>query len=168
MQPQTTPNHRTRVPLPDHPGIFKRGPSYVVPYRDRGKWRSRTFRTLTEARRFKARTGSGDTRADSREPFNRYAKRWLDTYRGRTAKGANEQTLASYRDAIERLAIPFFGTTRMEHIDPPLLRRYIDHLAKMHPAPGGIGRRKSRKGRLTPATVRSPLRASPRAARDRV
>ena len=24
-------------------------------------------------------------------------------------------------------AIPFFGTTGLEHIDPPLVRRYIDH-----------------------------------------
>ena len=66
---------------------------------------------------------------------------------GRTAKGLSEPTRASYRDAIERLAVPFFGTTRLEHIDPPTLRRYIDHLAKMSPAPGGRGRRKrSRKG----------------------
>ena len=79
-----------RVAIPEHPGIFRRGSSYVVPYRDRGKWRSRAFRTLTEAKRFKGRTDSGDTRPDSREPFNRYAKRWLDTYPGRTAKGLSD------------------------------------------------------------------------------
>ena len=84
-------------------------------------------------------------------------------YAGRTAKGLSDGTRASYRDAIERLAIPFFGTTRLEHIDPPLLRRYIEHLAKFPPAPGGRGKRKrNRDGHLAPDTVRrhyAPVRA---------
>lgn len=163
MQTDPTPDRRQRVAIPEHPGIFRRGASYVVPYRDRGKWRSRAFRTLTEAKRFKAKTDSGDTRPDSREPFSGYAKRWLDTYQGRTAKGLSDPTRASYRDAIERLAIPFFGTTRLEHIDPPLLRRYIDHLASKRPAPGGRGKRNpTRKGHMAPDTVRrhyAPVRA---------
>ena len=106
------------------------------------------FRTLTEAKRFKGRTDGGDTRTDPREPFSRYAKRWLDTYKGRTAKGLSDPTRASYRDAIERLAVPFFGTTRLEHIDPPTLRRYIDHLAKMCTGAGRPGEAQAAQGAL--------------------
>jgi len=122
------------------PGVFQRGPSYVVTWRDRGKLRSRAFRTLTEAKRFKARTDAGDTRPDSREPFNAYAQRWLGAYAGRTARGITDNTRATYRDAITRFAVPIFGTTRIEHIDPPLVREYIADLAGKGMAPSSVRR----------------------------
>jgi integrase len=120
--------------------VFARGPSYVVTWRDRGKLRSRAFRTLTEAKRFKAQADAGDTRPDSRTPFSTYAAQWTETHNGRSAKAITDATRDSYRDAITRLAVPFFGSTRMEHVDPPLVREYIAHLAAKGMAPDTVRR----------------------------
>ena len=59
---------------------------------------------------------------------------------GRTARGLCDSTRASYRDALERLAIPFFGTVALDRIDPPMLRKYIAHLAKRGLAPASVRR----------------------------
>ena len=130
---------RKRTPLPKHPGIYRRGDTYEVSYRDRGRQRWRAFRTLTEAKRFKRGANDGD-RADSREPFSRYAERWLANYTGRTAYGIGQRTRDSYADSIRRVAMPFFGTTSLERIDAPLLRDYIVHLAKRGYAPSSVRR----------------------------
>ncbi len=53
---------------------------------------------------------------------------WLDTYRGRTARGLSETTRAGYRDAIERHAVPFFDRKRLGEIRAPDVRRYVAHL----------------------------------------
>lgn len=64
--------------------------------------------------------------------FRVYADEWIGTtespgiYTGRTSKDVSDGTLASYRDALDRFARPYFGTTR---IDPPMLKRYIAHVA---------------------------------------
>jgi integrase len=141
MQDKPTRGDRLqRVPVPGHPGIYTRGGSYAVAFRERGRLRTRQFRTLSEARRFTGRAASGETRPDSREAFNRYAERWLASYRGRTAKGLTAGTRESYCDAIKRLAVPFFGTVRLEHIDAPLLGDYIAHLTKKRMAPATVRR----------------------------
>lgn len=124
-----TPEHRRLIAVPRHAGIFRKGSRYQVRSRHHGRQVCKSFRTLSEAVRFKARVDSGDTQPTAREPFNRYATRWLDTYSGRTARGVSEGTRESYRDALTRQAIPFFGTVRLDKIDPPMLREYIGHLA---------------------------------------
>jgi integrase len=101
---------------------------------------SRSFRTLTEAKRFKAKTAAGDTKATSREPFRRYAATWIESYSGRTARGVSDSTRASYRDAINRFAVPFFGTVPLDRIDPPMLREFIDCLAGKGLAPASVRR----------------------------
>ena len=127
------PEHRRRrVPVAGHPGIYRRGDRYQVRWLHNGHERTKSFRLLSGAVRFKGSVVSGDTQATSREPFSRYASRWLDEYAGRTARGVEDGTRESYRDAIERLAIPFFKTTPLERIDPPMLRRFISHLAIKH------------------------------------
>ncbi len=151
MQPQrnasAAPEHRRMIAVENHPGIYRKGSRYLVRWRHHGHQKTRSFRTLTEAARFKAQTATGDTQAGSRVPFRRYALNWLETYSGRTARGLSDATRKGYRDALTRFAIPFFGTAPLDRIDPPLLREFIDHLA--------------RKG-LTPASVRAyyaPVRA---------
>ncbi len=141
------PDNRRKTSVAHHPGIFRKGERYLVAWRHNGRQRARSFRTLSEATRFKAQTVAGDTQPTSREPFKRYAARWLETYRGRTGRGLSETTRETYADALTRVAVPYFGTARMDEIDPPMVRDYIAHLA--------------RKG-LSPATVRrylAPLRA---------
>lgn len=138
---------RRKVSVANHPGIFRKGDRYLVQWRHNGRQRARSFRTLSEATRFKAQTVAGDTQPTSREPFTRYAARWIETYRGRTGRGISDTTRETYADTLTRAAVPYFGTARMDEIDPPMVRDYIAHLA--------------RKG-LSPATVRrylAPLRA---------
>lgn len=135
-----TPEHRRAIPVEGHPGIFRKGDRYQVRWRHHGRQRAKSFRTLTEAVRFKARTITGDTQPTSREPFRRYATRWLDTYSGRTARGLSPRTRESYRDAITRLAIPYLGTVPLDRIDPPLLREFISHLAAKGLAPASVRR----------------------------
>ena len=140
--------HRRRIPVPGHPGIYRKGDRYQVRWLHHGHERTKSFRLLSEAVRFRGKVVSGDTQATSREPFQRYARRWIDEYAGRTARGLEHGTRESYRDALDRFAIPFFKTTPLERIDPPMLRRYITHLAT--------------KRKLAPATVRryyAPVRA---------
>jgi integrase len=126
--------------VPNHPGIYRKGSRYQVRYRHNGRQVARSFRTLTEAKRFKGSVNAGEAQPTSREPFRAYALRWLDAYSGRTVKGLSATTRASYRDAITRLAIPFFGTVQLDRIDPPMLREYVKHLADKGLAPGSVRR----------------------------
>jgi integrase len=130
----------TSIPVKGHPGIFRKGNRYQVRYRHHGTQRAKSLRTLSEAKRFKAKVDSGDTQPTSREPFKAYAGRWIDTYTGRTARGLSDSTRESYRDALDRLAIPFFKKTALERIDPPRLRAFIAHLAKQGLAPASVRR----------------------------
>lgn len=131
---------RRRVPVERHPGIYKRGGRYQVAFTYRGKLKWRSFRTLSEAKRFKAQAATGDAQPTSRKTFKAYAEEWLESYTGRTAKGLSEATRESYGDLITRLAVPFFGTTPLERIDPPMLKSYIGHLAGQGFAPSSVRR----------------------------
>jgi integrase len=135
-------------PVEGHPGIYRRGSSYVVTWRHRGVQHKRAFRSLTEAKRFKRDAAAGDTLPTSRERFEVYALRWVDTYTGRTARGIDLGTRETYRESLERYAVPFFRGKRLDEIDAPELRRFIAHLSERHG--------------LAPATIRryyAPVRA---------
>lgn len=127
-----------------HPGIYRKQNRYVVVWRHRGRQRKRSFRTLTEARRFKAQTTTGDTAPTSRERFVVYAAGWLDGYKGRTSKGLADSTRASYRDAIERVIVPYFSrelpTLKVDELAPSDLRDFIAHLADAGHAPATVRR----------------------------
>jgi integrase len=116
------------TPVEGHAGVFKRGSRYVVTWRHRGKLRKSYHRTLTEARRAKATRVSGATEPASRQRFGTYAREWLRTYQGRTGRGVSDATREGYREALERHAIPFFGTARLGEIDPPDVREFIAKL----------------------------------------
>ena len=140
-QPKASaPEHRRPIPVSGHPGVYRKGSRYQVRYRHKGRQKARSFRTLSEADRFKAQVDAGDTRPTSRQPFKRYATRWLREYTGRTSGGIGTGTRASYEDAIKRFAVPFFGTTRLDEIDPPLLREFVAWLVAKKLAPSTIRR----------------------------
>src|SRR3954453_2427941 len=124
MQDQPTRETRRMMPVKDNPGIVKRGDSYGVRYTYRGKRKWKWFRTLTEAKRFKAKAAVGEATPSSGESFTNYAKRWMKTYGGRTASGVGDSTRESYADALTRVAMPFFGTARLDRIDAPMLREF--------------------------------------------
>jgi integrase len=120
------------------PGIFRRHRrdcpggrcdcAYAVVWRHRGRQSMETFSTLAAAREAKAKREAGDRRPASREPFEDYARQWLDTYRGRTSRGLSERTRAIYRRDMERWAIPYFRGSRLDEIEPPDVRAFIGHL----------------------------------------
>jgi integrase len=134
------PEHRQKIAVAGHPGIFKKGQRYLVTFRHKGRQKARSFRTLSEAVRFKGQVVAGDTQPTSREPFRRYAARWIESYSGRTSGGVGNVTRDSYADAITRIAIPYFGTTRMDEIDAPMLRDFIASLAAKQLAPSTVRR----------------------------
>lgn len=137
---QKAADQRRKVAVGGHPGIYSKGSRFLVVYRHKGRQRARSFRTLSEATRFKGQVLVGDAKPTSREPFKRYAMRWLDGYSGRTGSGVGAATRASYRDVIERIALPFFGTVRMDEIDAPLLRDFLASLAAKGLAPSTVRR----------------------------
>lgn len=117
------------VKVSGHPGIYRKGNRYVVTWRHRGQQRKKSFRTLEEARRFKAQCTTGDSAPVSRAAFDVYAQTWLQTYNGRTRRGRpGSSTLDVYRHAIEAHAIPFFKGMRLAEITPPDVRRWLDHM----------------------------------------
>lgn len=161
MQAQPS-DMRRMIPLGGHPGIYRRGNRYVVKFTDRGRERSKSFRTLTEAVRFKALAATGQARATSPTTFKAYAPEWVKTYGGRTATGVGDETRESYADALTRVAVPFFGTTRLDRIDAPMLRRYIDHVAGLKRGGKNAERAEDVSERISAATVRryyAPVRA---------
>jgi integrase len=128
------------------PGIYKRGGSYVVRYRDsRGKERKAFAKTLAHARELKAtRTADvkrGEDRQLSRATFAEYAPQWVRSYAGRTRRGIRPQTLADYArelgldpETLEPLepmrgAVKFFGRMRLAQIEPRDIKEYAAEVA---------------------------------------
>lgn len=124
----------------NHAGIYRKGDRYQVRYRHDGRQVAKSFRTLSEARRFKSKADAGDAQPTSSRSFKAYADEWLETYTGRTAKGVADSTRASYADALERFAKPFFGTRGLDRIDPPTVKLFISHLAERGLAPASARR----------------------------
>lgn len=130
---QSTP----MVRVDGHPGIYSRGSRYVVVYRVRGKQHKRAFRTLTEARRFKAKADTGDAvTAGKRPTVVGYAENWLDGYKGRSSGGLRDSTRSQYKDAVDRIIVPYFKKTapslKLEDLKPSMLRTFIDHLGERY------------------------------------
>ncbi|MBD0328585.1 MAG: site-specific integrase [Thermoleophilia bacterium] len=138
----TGPSSR-KLERTDHPGIYKRGGSYVVVYRDpQGRQKKKAARTLRQALDLKATLRAdvvrGEYRAVSQTTFTDYAKVWIDTYRGRTSRGIRAKTLADYRRQLgldvngEPLgdgAVAFFGRKRLAEIEPSDVKRYAKQVA---------------------------------------
>lgn len=137
-----TPEHR-RLIRTDVPGVYRRGRRYVAITRYRGRLVKTYHRTKSEAKEAKARRDSGE-RPTAREPFARYAERWLVEYRGRTAKGLAPSTRADNAYAIREYAIPFFGTKAIGDVGPLDVKQFIEHLAAL---------RQKRRRRLPDGTV---------------
>lgn len=128
-QTMSAPERRTTVP-----GVYKRGSSYVVRFKDKqGRSRKRSAPTLAAARRLKAQLVADVARGEYRdhtETFRTYATEWIDTYVGRTGRGVRAETVAEYRRTLEQSAIKFFGDTRLAEIEPRDIRRYAAAVAE--------------------------------------
>ncbi len=110
------------------PGIYRRGGRYVVVWRHRGKQHKSFHRTYEEAREAKGRRQAGDRRPASREHFEDFAPRWLESYRGRTSRGLSKRTRAIYGRDMERWVIPHFRGCRLDEVEPPDVWDFIVEL----------------------------------------
>ncbi|MFN8224252.1 MAG: site-specific integrase [Gaiellales bacterium] len=136
--PRSRKLERTTVP-----GIYKRGGTYVVVFRDpTGRQCKRHARTLTEARAVKAEVTTdvrrGEYRTQSNIRFRDHYGRWIDTYQGRTGRGFRENTRRRYRDALEQRALPSFGPMKLAEIEPQHIKQWLLHLAEQGLAPASI------------------------------
>jgi len=118
MQQQRSRRDDRKLVPSSIPGIYKRGSTYVVIWRHRGKQHKSFHRTWGEAREAKARRTAGDRRPQVRVRFEDYFDRWIDTYSGRTQRGFSETTRPEYRRPIEQHVLGRWGTWPLGEIEP--------------------------------------------------
>jgi integrase len=133
----------TRLIRTATPGIYRKDNRYIVVFRDpSGRQRKRSARTLAEARAVKSSLTADVNRneyvAESKVSFTDYAKRWIETYDGRTARGIRSHTLRDYRrqlgldadgEATGRGAVTHFGRTPLAAIRPQDVKAYAAKVA---------------------------------------
>ena len=111
------------------PGVYRRGSRFVVVWRHRGRQHKQSCLSYTEAIALRDRRRAGDTRPDWRphrkDSFRRYARLWVDEYRGRTHKGLDESTREDYRLSLEAWAIPALGQLRISDVIPRDIRQLV-------------------------------------------
>jgi len=125
------------------PGIYRRGSRYVVVWEHHGRQHKQSFRTMAEAREAQGkRRQHGEKRPSTRQPFEEYARAWLDTYGGRTKRGRpGDLTAKDYRRSVER-AIKFFGSRRrLADVEAPDVRAYVRELEGEGMAPSSVRKR---------------------------
>jgi integrase len=136
---------RKLVRVKNHPGIFRRGPGYVVVARiGRGKNRQQVRRyakTLSEARVIQGelRSDGGGLSRQGRQAFVDYARKWIEDYDGRASKTLKEQTRKGYQASLERdeFADAFAGL-RLDEVTAAHLGAYARLLEKGGLSPRSI------------------------------
>ncbi len=104
------------------PGVYRRGDRYKVTYRDRqGKQRSKSARTLEEARNlkvgFEAAKRTPGLPLTSQITFEQHARDWLKSYTGRRTR-IRERTRRDYLRQLERHVFPAIGSLKLVEISP--------------------------------------------------
>src|SRR4051812_31013182 len=132
MQHGTSADRR-RLVKTKTPGIYKRGSSYVVTYRDPdGVQRKQAFPSISAARAFKASVASEKARGEFVAPTTttlaEYCADWLPRYSGRTTRGIREQTKEGYAGQMQRHVLPALGQRRLSEIGPRDIARLANDL----------------------------------------
>jgi integrase len=107
------------------PSVYKRGGRYVYVWKHRGKQYKSSHRTMAEARAAKRQRQGGDRRKRPRVLFRDYAPTWIESYRGRTARGFSETTRREYRRDLESHLLPYFGGYLLDEIEAPDVRDWF-------------------------------------------
>jgi integrase len=89
------------------PGVYKRGETYVVRWKHRGQSHKRYFSKFAEAREFKRSLHGSGKQPTTTLTVADYYEGWIDTYRGRTARGLDEDTRTEYRRSFLHHVLPF-------------------------------------------------------------
>jgi integrase len=140
-------------------------PSFKVQVWDAraGKRITRTFQTITAARRWRqdayAAMRAGTLTADRGPTLKEAADNWLEAaeagiVRNRSGEPYKPSAIRGYRENLDKRVLPEFGHERLREITLPRLQRFVDRLAADGLAPATIT-----------ATI-TPLRAIYRRARQ--
>jgi hypothetical protein len=124
------------VKVPGNPGLFRKGNRVYDTWTSRGKSRRKAYKTLTAAKRGRAERIAHGGATPSREPFNRYAERWLIEYQGRSSRPISDRTRERYTTHIKGYAIPYFRSTPIGDLSPLDVRGFLDHLQRQKPTRG--------------------------------
>ena len=128
------------------PGVFRRHRkdcsrtgrcecAYVTTWRDRGRQRMSTHRTMAEAREAK-RTRESQVARGEFSPLERvklrdYALEWIDRYTGTGRRGFREETRDEYRRLLHVYVFKFFPPdVLLAHVTPRDVASYIGWLMK--------------------------------------
>jgi len=157
-----------------HPGIYRRGPRYVIVYRDRqGKQKQETTDTLAEAQALRAErvaaVKGGSYRERSKQRLDDYLRGWIEGYTGLRGGGFRENTREEYRRLIERYIIPRLGHLTLAELAPADIRE-LGHWLHNPEAQGkrrAEAKREEKAKRLGVSPSTLPLEVKPVLLADR-
>ena len=137
---------RVLISVPRNPGIYYRGNSYVVRWKDRGVTHKQFFAKLDLAREFKGGLDSGKTtrRPLASQTVADYYPEWLDNYRGRTSRGLEESSRREYEISFRRHILPLpIARMRMRDVGARDVRDWLGELERRGCSPTTIRKAKA-------------------------
>jgi integrase len=142
-----------------HPGVYRRGSTYVAMYRREGRQHKESAPTFAEARSIKL-ARDAETRALRQGPtLHDYALKWVSGHAGSGHDSVRERTREEYNRLLVTFALAYFETdVRLCDLDRRALQGFISWLTDQ---PGRKGARlsdRSIRNALTP--LRMCLRAA--------
>jgi aryl-alcohol dehydrogenase-like predicted oxidoreductase len=113
-----------------HPGVYRRGRSYVAVYRREGRQRKETVGSFAEARQIKV-ARQAESLAERMGPTLRdHALRWVDSHAGLGHDTVGERTRREYRRLLTTFAFRYFPPeTRLGDLDREALQGFVTWLA---------------------------------------
>lgn len=119
---------------------------YLVTWRDRGAQRRREFASYDLAREFKSQLGSGGAsrRQHSAAMLADYYARWLPGYRGRTARGLDEDTRREYEMSFRLHVLPLpIARLRLREVAAPDVRDWLSEVERRGASPATVRKAKA-------------------------
>jgi integrase len=116
---------------------------YVVRWKAQGRSHKQMFSTFELAREFKGGVSSGkmSRRPLSRETVAGYYEGWIDSYRGRTARGLQESTRREYEISFRLHILPLsIARMRLRDLTAPDVRDWLVQLERRKASPATIKR----------------------------
>ncbi len=124
-----------------HPGIYRRHAGqcpgngrcscpYVVRWKRGDRSHKQMFRTLELAREFQGKLNSGKStrRPLSSQTIADYYDTWIESYRGRTARGLEPSSRREYEISFRLHILPLIGRMRIRDVAAPDVRDWLGAL----------------------------------------
>jgi integrase len=133
--------HRDKCKLADADGCEC---PYVVRFRNgNGDSRKRTFPKFELAREFQRKIENGEeSRQQTTATVKSYYGSWIETYRGRTARGLDPGTRNDYRGVFDRYIVPKLGRRKLRELSSLDIDDWFTALEGDGVSPAMIGKAK--------------------------